>query len=147
MRLVRSANLVRVYRAAVLAAIVALIWWQSEWLDARRSAHIGLEQARRYFPSTQRVDLRDVANGIHYAVDSSGELLGALLTTSPHTDQVIGYSGPNNLLVAIGTNGVVEGIELLRSGDTEEHVELVQQDRSFLQSFVGWNPTHLTSAG
>lgn len=87
-----------------------------------------------------RIRLHDPERGLHYVSDLHGGTLGVLLTTSPQTDDIIGYSGPNNLLIALGTNGVVAGVELLRSGDTRKHVELILRDPDFLRSFIGWKP-------
>ena len=54
--------------------------------------------------------------------NARGDTVGALLRTSPFTDGIIGYSGPSDVLVALDNHGVVAGLELLRSGDTPEHV-------------------------
>ena len=139
-RFLDTPHLLRLYRAGVLVAIVSLIHFQTRWLEAQRGPIISVRVARKYFSTANRVQLRDAERGLHYVVDSRGEILGLLLTTSPQTDDIIGYSGPNNVLVALDRSGAIVGVELLQSGDTEEHVQKVERDTKFFRSFVGWKP-------
>jgi len=139
-RLLKSPLFLRLYRAVVLLTIVVLIHQQARWFEAQRSPSISLRVARKFFPTANRVQLRDAERGLHLVADARGETVGCLLTTSPHTDNIIGYSGPNNLLIALDRSGAVSAVELLRSGDTEEHVKAVQADPKFLRSFIGWKP-------
>lgn len=134
----------RLGRLAVVLAGAALIRTQAGWMEAQRSARISLAQARDFFPEANRVFLRDPAQGLHYAVDPRGRPIGMLLTTAPETDAIIGYSGPNNLLVALDTNGIVAGVRLLHSGDTPEHVRKVTRDPKFLPGLAAWNPAGST---
>jgi thiamine biosynthesis lipoprotein ApbE/Na+-translocating ferredoxin:NAD+ oxidoreductase RnfG subunit len=109
-------------------------------LEAQRGRTISIRTARKYFPTANRLQLRDPERGLNYVVDAHGETLGLLLTTSPHTDNIIGYSGPSDVLIALDKNGAITGLELLRSGDTHEHVEKVASDKNFFRRFVGWKP-------
>lgn len=132
--------LLRLYRAGVLVSIAFLLHDQAGWLEGRRGGSMSIRQARRFFPGANRVELRDPGRGLYYVTDARGDTLGCLLTTAPFTDRIIGYSGPNNLLVALDRSGAVAGLELVSSGDTPEHVERVRRDPRFLRSFVGWKP-------
>jgi Na+-translocating ferredoxin:NAD+ oxidoreductase RnfG subunit len=78
-------------------------------------------------------------------MDSRGDTIGCLLTTAPHTDNIIGYSGPNNLLIALDARGAIAGLELLSSGDTDEHVRQVKREPNFLRRYVGWKPSEQTA--
>src|SRR6266542_4137107 len=132
--------LLRVYRAGVMLVIVILVHQQARWRDTQRGSSISLRQARTFFPAANRVQLRDAERGLHFVTDTRGDTIGCLLTTSPQTDNIIGYSGPNNLLIALDSRGAITGLELLHSGDTEEHVQKVKHDPGFLRSFIGWKP-------
>src|SRR6476619_7306975 len=77
----------RFYRAGVLLALVWLVHAQSRWLEAQRGAGISLRQAQRFFPKADRVQLRDPDRGLHVVLDARGNSIGALLKTSPFTDQ------------------------------------------------------------
>lgn len=133
--------LLRLYRAGVLILLLMLVHQQARWFDQQRTPSISLRQARKYFRQAHKIQLRDPEHGLYYVTDSYGDTLGCLLTTSPDTDGIVGYSGPNNLLIALDVRGAIVGLELLRSGDTDEHVLKVRQDRSFLSSFMGWKPS------
>lgn len=132
--------LLRVWRPALVMAIVVLIRFQTGWLESQNVHAVSLEDARLFFPSAAQVLPPPSGSGLYQVLNARDDSLGALLTTSPETDSIIGYSGPTNLLVGLDTTGAVEGIRLLRSGDTPEHVELVLADPAFLQAFVGWKP-------
>jgi len=140
-RVLKLPLLLRVYRAGVLLVIVVLVHQQARWRDAQRGSSISLRQARTFFPAANRVQLRDAERGLHFVTDARGDTIGCLLTTSPQTDNIIGYSGPNNLLIALDSRGAIAGLELLSSGDTEEHVQKVKRDPGFLRTFIGWKPS------
>lgn len=133
--------LLRLYRAGLLMVIILVVHAQARWFEAQRAAPISLKKAQKYFPDAHRVHLRDPDRGLYIVTDSRGNTKGGLLTTSPHTDNIIGYSGPNNLLVALDDRGAIAGIELLRSGDTEEHVKKIKAQTNFLGSFINWKPS------
>jgi NosR/NirI family transcriptional regulator, nitrous oxide reductase regulator len=132
--------LLRLCRAGVVVILVFLVHQQARWLDAQRGASLSLRQARKFFSKANRVQLRDTERGLHFVTDARGDTIGCLLTTSPFTDNIIGYSGPNDLLIALDSHGAIVGLELLRSGDTREHVEKIRRDSNFLRAFVGWKP-------
>ena len=70
-------------------------------------------------------------------LDPSGETIGFCFQTSPASDTVIGFSGPSNLLIICDAKKTICGIELLSSGDTRDHVSVVQSDKAFWSQFVG----------
>lgn len=131
----------RAFRAVVLIAAAALLFSQANWWEKQRGSGISLKKARQFFPGAVRLQLRDPERGLYYAVDARGDTVGCLLLTSPQTDHIIGYSGPNNLLVALDQRGVIAGVELVQSGDTPEHIGKIIHDAKFLKSFVGWKPS------
>jgi thiamine biosynthesis lipoprotein ApbE/Na+-translocating ferredoxin:NAD+ oxidoreductase RnfG subunit len=139
-RLLKLPLFLRLYRAGLLLVIVLLVHQQARWFEAQRGTAISLRQARKFFPAANRIQLRDAERGLHYVTDARGDTIGCLLTTSPQTDHIIGYSGPNNLLIALDRGGAIIGLELIRSGDTEEHVQKVKRDSNFLRTFIGWKP-------
>lgn len=132
--------LLRGYRLGVLVLIAWLVHWQVDWLESRRPSPLSLEAAQRHFPSAASLRLTDGVRSLSTVFNKAGEPLGTLLRTSPMTDDIVGYSGPNDLLVALASDGSVKAVELLRSGDTPEHVEKVLKAPAFLKSFIGWHP-------
>src|SRR5688572_12170833 len=111
----------RIYRLAILGGVAGLLH-----LAAAKPAAPGtltLADARRFFPAAEHLSNQVDTRGAQAVRDAAGRTIGALLTTSPHTDDLIGYSGPSNLLVALDPQGKVIGLEILSSGDTTAHVE------------------------
>jgi NosR/NirI family transcriptional regulator, nitrous oxide reductase regulator len=81
-------------------------------------------------PSDAVVDGRDI-------LDAAGERVGTMLRTSPAGDAAIGFSGPTDLLVVCDRDLRVAGMEVLASRDTRDHVQAVERDTAFWQSFLG----------
>jgi NosR/NirI family nitrous oxide reductase transcriptional regulator len=126
----------RLFRLAVLAAAALLVYAAS--LTPRPADDISLADARTFFPGAARLAGGDRRLGGQTVVDSQGQPLGLVLTTSPHTDDIVGYAGPSNLLIALDSQQRVVGVRLLTSGDTQAHVEQVRQAGSFWTQFAGW---------
>ena len=69
--------------------------------------------------------------------DGQGHELGYALRTSPITDDVIGYRGWTDTLIAFDPALHVVGVRLRSSQDTQEHAEDVSRDRYFLKTWNG----------
>lgn len=135
---------VRLFRAAALLAAAGLIHLAFARTIPEETPRITLAQARLIFPWAERIGTHDRARNSYGVIDASGETLGQVLTTSPETDGLIGYSGPSNLLVGLDAEGRIAGVRLLTSGDTPAHVGEVQKKASFWSGFVGWSPAEPT---
>ena len=93
--------LLRLYRAGVLATLAALVHSQAAWFAEQEPSPISLRQAGRFFPEARHINTPDPRRGLHVVTDPLDNTLGGLMTTAPWTDHIIGYSGPNNLLIAL----------------------------------------------
>ena len=138
--LLKPPVILRAFRAGILLAALFLIHQQSEWHEGRQPSSISLRLAQKFFPAADRVQLRDPDRGVHIVLNARREPIGALMKTLPFTQDIIGYSGPSDLLIALDSRGAVVGLEFLRSGDTPEHVRKIQNARGFLNAFIGWRP-------
>src|SRR5262245_16255359 len=98
----------RLYRLMLLAAVAGLVHVAS--LRPRPPDKVALSDARTFFPTAARLADGDQRLGGQTVVDEQGRALGLVLTTSPHTDDIVGYSGPNNLLIALDTKQRVIGV-------------------------------------
>jgi thiamine biosynthesis lipoprotein ApbE len=129
---------VRLFRLAVvcLAAWLAHLAAREE----RASDLVPLTAVREFFPDAASLSAPSGLRGGVSVFDSSGRKLGSVMTSSPEADDLIGYAGPSNLLIALEPNGRVRGVSLLSSGDTAAHVDEVRRTDSFWKSFVGWTP-------
>lgn len=125
----------RLYRLAVLAAVAWLVHAAS--LRPLEPDHVSLADAQTFFPDAARLAAGDPRLGGQTVLGTQGQALGLVLTTSPHTDEIIGYAGPSNLLIALDTQQRVIGARLIASGDTQAHVDEVQASGRFWSQFVG----------
>ena len=133
----RAVWLLRIYRAAVFAGIVLMIHRGAPAVDPKEAIGVSIGVVREYFPSAVGVGERLDEHGGHYVMDANRNQLGFVVTTSPDSDGIIGYSGPNNVLVAFGADGKVLGFSVLSSGDTPEHLADVVADERFMGGFDG----------
>jgi NosR/NirI family nitrous oxide reductase transcriptional regulator len=133
--------LLRLYRAGVLATLALLIHQQAQWLAEQEAPFISLRQAGRFFPEARRITEPDPQRGVHVVSDSLDDTLGGLMTTAPWTDHIVGYSGPNNLLIVLDPDGVILRVEMLASGDTREHADMIRNSPNFLPGLTGWDPS------
>ena len=70
-------------------------------------------------------------------LDSQKNLLGYLHRTSPASDNVVGYQGPTDSLIALDTAGQTIGIAVGVSYDNEPYVGYVRSDKYFRKLFSG----------
>jgi thiamine biosynthesis lipoprotein ApbE/Na+-translocating ferredoxin:NAD+ oxidoreductase RnfG subunit len=126
----------RLVRLVVLAAAAGLVHAAS--LRPPPPDEVALADAATFFPEAARLAAGDPRLGGQTVLAADGRALGLVLTTSPHTDDLVGYAGPSNLLVALDTEQRVIGVRLLASGDTRAHVADVRRSEPFWKQFVGW---------
>lgn len=134
-----SRYLPRLFRLATLAAAAWLIHvaaWRPKPAD-----DIPLAEAKEMFPAAASLAAGNPRMGSQAVLDQRGRTIGFVLTTSPHTDDIVGYAGPSNLLIGLSAKREVIGVRLLASGDTQAHVEEVRGSQSFWRQFVGTSPT------
>ncbi|MBC8871285.1 MAG: FMN-binding protein [Planctomycetes bacterium] len=129
------------YRWGVFALIIWMIRQQHEWhqtqLRGTDEANVTLAQAKRFFPEADQMADWNPDHGGQTVVNANERPLGYMIQTSPASDSIIGYSGPNNTLIAFDTDSKILGIEILTSGDTPEHLKAVLMDELFMTAFGG----------
>lgn len=127
----------RLYRAAVLIAIVCLIHRHHARLRIDGDAPIQLDEARAFFPSAADLKLDESDRMGLFVTNRDGQRLGYLLRTSPVTDKIVGYSGPTDTLIAMDPDMRVLGIRVRSSADTKQHVRDVKSDAYFMKTWTG----------
>lgn len=128
-------TLVRLWRLASLAAAALLLHKAARRCELQT---LELRDAQAFFPQASALESR--GGGLFIVNDAAGTPQGSLVSTSPAADRILGYSGPNNLLVALDPEGRIVGTKILESGDTPAHVDALRRSRSFAESLVGWTP-------
>ncbi len=128
----------RLWRVTLLAAAVFAIRrsHQPEALE------LTVERVRDFFPAAA---VLTPLNGMQTVKDESGITLGHVMQTLPESDDIIGYSGTTNTLIALDSHGKVLGLRILRSGDTTDHVAEVVSERSFFKQFTNKKPADMAN--
>lgn len=118
----------RVWRLSLLVMAVVVI--QKRQPSGIQS--IAVERVRDFFPSAAALE---DADGFQIVKDASGIALGQVMQTAPESDDIIGYSGSTNTLIALDRNRCIIGLRVLRSGDTTDHLAEVVRHREFFGQF------------
>src|SRR5882724_4063204 len=130
-------SLLQLYRLAVLAAIAWIVRAHYVRLRIEGYAPITVEEVRTIFPKVTELRPDSGERAGMFVWDGEGHQLGYVLRTSPITDDVIGYRGWTDTLVAFDPALHVVGVRIRSSQDTDEHVGDVRDDRYFLKTWNG----------
>ena len=129
------------YRVGLLALILLLVRQQHQWHEAQRRGGQGpaipRERLAQFYPSAAQLSDWDPRHGGQTVTDGEGRTLGYVVQTSPASDTVIGFSGPTNTLIAFDAGNRILGIDVLRCGDTPEHLQAVLRSQEFLNAYNG----------
>lgn len=104
---------------------------------SRKEITATMSQIEALLPGAASIEAAASAEGGAVVRDGQGEVIGFVVQTAPRTNAVVGYSGPNNVLLAFDTERRLAGLTLIRSGDTKDHVKLVREDAEFWRWFEG----------
>lgn len=133
-----KAWLVHSLRVLLLAAILGLIHRQQSRFDAAHEAlpQIPLQRVQAFFPTATRLQPAEEPGTLE-VLDGQGTGLGRVLQTAPDSDPFRGFSGPTNLLIAVGGDDRIVGVSVLSSRDTRDHVALIERDPQFFAQWTG----------
>src|SRR3954467_8091325 len=127
----------RLYRLGVVAAIAFLVHRHHARLRVDGDAPVTVTEARPFFPDAARLETDPSARGGLFVLGPAGQRVGYLLRTSPGTDDIRGYSGPTDTLIALDNDSRVVGIKIRSSWDTKEHVRDVAANDYFMKTWNG----------
>ncbi len=129
--------LLQLYRLCILVAIAWIVHAHYVRLRIEGDTPITVEEVRAIFPKA--AELRPDAGERRgkFVWDDQGHQLGYVLRTSPITDDVIGYCGWTDTLIAFDPALHVVGVRIRSSQDTREHVGDVRDDRYFMKTWNG----------
>ncbi|MFK8111663.1 MAG: FMN-binding protein [Rubripirellula sp.] len=93
---------------------------------------LSIGEAQEWIPEAKSLDeqsgeLRDV----------NGQVIGRLVRTGPHSDDIVGYQGPSEMLLRLSTSNQVEAFRLRKSFDNEPYVGYVRDEYGFWPIFQG----------
>ena len=93
-----------------------------------------LTELKAAFPKAAYVELTDTAT---YAVkDKAGKVIGCVLLSSPLNDDIKGFNGPMPLQIALGQDGKILEVRLLKNHETPNFLKRVT-DAGFINSWNG----------
>lgn len=109
----------------------------------RFSDSLTVDEVRPLYSNVHTVRPPD-DDSIYWQVrDESGQLIGRILRTSPASDNIVGYQGPTDTLIAFDPNGWITGVAPHHSYDNEPYVGWVREDEYFLSLFNGLEANNL----
>ncbi|MEQ1828938.1 MAG: FMN-binding protein [Pirellula sp.] len=127
-------------RVAMLAGILVTMHYQHRRLVAiQRFASqqsVPLDRVKKFFPTATECEAPHQRGG-WFVKDVDAHVLGYVVQTAPDSDPFVGFSGPTNVLIAFNPKDRILGVEILASGDTRDHVDLVRKNNAFWQSWRG----------
>lgn len=131
---------VHALRVGMLAAILLFVRLESDDIASQQPppalTDVSLASVQTIFPqATSLGKPRDDIGGQEVLAKDETSL-GYVVQTSPQGDQIIGFSGPTNLLIGFDVEDAIVGLVVISSKDTSEHVEQVVS-AGFLDRFHG----------
>lgn len=109
---------------------------QAEHASLKFPSPVRMQDVQLLFPVAESIDF-DAELQLWRVLDSQRNLLGHLQRTSPLSDNVVGYQGPTDSLIALDASGRVVGIAVGASYDNEPYVGYVRTDKYFRKLFNG----------
>src|SRR5688500_17915470 len=106
-----TVRFVRIAALAFAAALIHFAFQRDEDLQSKPA--ISLDEARLVFPAAQNLRRQIGQRNAYAVIAEDGLVLGSVLVTSPEADDLIGYSGPSNLIVGVAPDGLVHAVRLL----------------------------------
>lgn len=111
---------------------------KTQLVDSQLSTNpVAIEFVKAVLPGATTIGPFEESHEGNPVIDAFGSRIGSVIQTAPASDNIIGYSGPTNCLIALDAGNRIRSVTILNSGDTIEHVNLVKKNRRFQSSFEG----------
>jgi len=98
---------------------------------------ISLDEAQDQWPEATSLAPSKTNPHLLDAFDDNGSLIGHLARTSPTADNLIGYQGPTDSLLAFDRNNTLASLSIRSSFDNQPYVGYLPQEYSFIAAFEG----------
>ncbi|MEX2579230.1 MAG: 4Fe-4S binding protein [Verrucomicrobiales bacterium] len=128
--------ILQAYRISVLLAIAWLIRSHHDRLRVQGDWPVTASEVRPFLPDAHRLKVDGGPRGGLFVLDDEGEEIGYAVRTMPQSREIVGYSGPTDVLVVFDDEDRGRGVAIRHSYDTPSHVEDVEKDFLFMES---WN--------
>jgi hypothetical protein len=98
---------------------------------------ITTSEVREFLPEAHRLRVDSGPRGGLFVLDEQGTEIGYAVRTMPYSREVVGYSGPTDVLAVFDAEDKGAGIAIRHSYDTPSHVEDVKLDYLFMERWNG----------
>lgn len=98
---------------------------------------VQIDTARRWFPDAEALRQPHRLEALREVLDAEGDVLGRLIRTGPLVDDIAGYQGPSEVLLALDPSGQLIGGALRATYDNEPYVDYVRDESYFWERFEG----------
>ena len=107
---------------------------------------LSLDEVKRLgFPTAAGFERNVPRLGWNLVRDAQGKVLGYAVRSSPSSDEINGYAGPSETLIAVDVDQLtLRKIVLRETYDTTHYVERIHQDDEYLKSLTKWNTQELS---
>jgi hypothetical protein len=130
-----SSRLLRL--ALLIALLVGISWRQRQPAEpvvetaSENAAPFTLEQVREVFPAATALGSYHDEERSYDVLSDDGKVLGRALSTSPDSDEIIGYAGPVPLLIGVDPTAKIVGIALLPNRESVNFMDHVKKSGLF----------------
>lgn len=130
-------------RAFVIASIFACIGIVAHKHQARSENTLNISPAKitQWFPNAKTIDPPTGDLNASPVLDAEDTILGYILQTHPSSQEIIGYTGPTNTLVALSPQQKILGFRILTTADTSTHIAKI--DNQFWNQYTNRTPATL----
>jgi NosR/NirI family nitrous oxide reductase transcriptional regulator len=129
--------LLQLFRLGIVAAVAWLVRDVAVKQRSHGDAPVVVEEVRGFFPAAASLRPDDSERDGLFVLDREGRELGYVVRTQPRCQDIIGYCGVTDTLVALGPDWRILGLSVRSSDDTKDHVRDVVTDRRFLKKWNG----------
>ncbi len=98
---------------------------------------LSVDEVRPLIADVAKIEADKQRRGFWKVYDEKNTQLGSVFRTGSLADNIVGYQGPTELLVAIDNDEVITKIRIRRSYDNDQYVKYTRLEASFWAKFVG----------
>jgi len=102
---------------------------------------LSLDEVKKLgFPTAAGFERNVPRLGWNLVRDAQGKVLGYAVRSSPSSDEINGYAGPSETLIAVDVDQLtLRKIILRETYDTTQYVQRIYDDEEYLKSLTKWN--------
>ena len=101
---------------------------------------VAIEEAREFFKDAAAIGAEETRKGWMKVRSAEGALLGYLVRTSPASDDLIGYQGPTESLLAVAVDEkTILGVRMRKTYDTPDYADRVRGDANYMKLLTKWD--------